>query len=76
MNTRGTAIARPAPGKFRCLVCKEVVTGTASGHCPRCGFVPPSAPQLVPERGAERPAYAVWLAVFVIAAIVLAAITR
>jgi hypothetical protein len=26
------------------LSCKTYVTGTESGHCPRCGFVPPSAP--------------------------------
>jgi hypothetical protein len=25
-------------------VCREFVVGTASGHCPRCGFVPPTAP--------------------------------
>ncbi|MBL0214165.1 MAG: hypothetical protein IPQ07_09780 [Myxococcales bacterium] len=43
MDSRGTATARPAPGAFRCLVCQVVVTGTAAGHCPRCGFVPPSA---------------------------------
>jgi hypothetical protein len=25
------------------LGCKGYVTGTASGHCPRCGYVPPAA---------------------------------
>jgi hypothetical protein len=25
-------------------VCQEFVLGTASGHCPKCGFVPPTAP--------------------------------
>ena len=37
-------LARPDPGSFRCLVCQEYVRGTDTGHCPRCGFVPPSAP--------------------------------
>jgi len=27
------------------LPCKRVVIGTESGHCPNCGFVPPSAPE-------------------------------
>jgi hypothetical protein len=31
-------------------VCQEFVVGTASGHCPKCGFVPPSAPAV---RGEE-----------------------
>ena len=52
MDSRGTATARPAPGAFRCLVCQVVVTGTAAGHCPRCGFVPPSA-LVTPETTAK-----------------------
>ena len=44
MNQRGHAAARADPGAFRCLVCQSYVTGTAAGHCPRCGFVPPNAP--------------------------------
>lgn len=51
MNQRGAIIGRRDPGRFRCLVCKRVVTGTPTGHCPRCGFVPPSAPS-VPEEPA------------------------
>jgi hypothetical protein len=46
--TRGHAAPLSAPGSFRCLVCQVYVKGTESGHCPRCGFVPPSAPP-VPE---------------------------
>lgn len=46
MTHRGHALARLDPGGFRCLVCRTYVTGTPSGHCPRCGFVPPAAPAL------------------------------
>ncbi len=38
----------PEPGRFRCLVCHKYVTGTPSGHCPQCGFVPPRALELPP----------------------------
>lgn len=48
MDSRGTFSGKPAPGPFVCLGCKTYVTGTPSGHCPRCGFVPPAAP-IVPE---------------------------
>ena len=44
--TRGHAAQLRAPGSFRCLVCKVYVRGTESGHCPRCGFVPPQAPPI------------------------------
>jgi hypothetical protein len=44
VDQRGPVLARPDPGSFRCLVCKEYVRGTDTGHCPRCAFVPPSAP--------------------------------
>jgi hypothetical protein len=27
-------------------VCQEYVRGTEAGHCPRCGFVPPTVPEL------------------------------
>jgi len=43
-HLRGTAIVKPAPGPFHCIACRSYVTGTPSGHCPRCGFVPPVAP--------------------------------
>lgn len=43
MNARGSFKGTPAPGPFHCLGCKGYVTGTPSGHCPRCGFVPPVA---------------------------------
>jgi hypothetical protein len=38
----------PPYARFRCLVCKEYVVGTATGHCARCGFVPPTAPTVPP----------------------------
>jgi hypothetical protein len=46
MDRRGNVTTRRAPGRFRCLPCKRYVTGTESGHCPNCGFVPPSAPEV------------------------------
>jgi hypothetical protein len=49
MIHRGTFAGRRSPGPFHCLSCQTYVTGTESGHCPRCGFVPPSAPQLPPS---------------------------
>lgn len=49
MDHRGRITARRAPGRFRCLPCQRYVTGTESGHCPSCGFVPPSAPELPAE---------------------------
>lgn len=49
--TRGHAAQLRAPGSFRCLVCKVYVRGTESGHCPRCGFVPPQAPPTPEARG-------------------------
>ena len=42
MDRRGSLNATPSPGQFRCLACKRTVTGTATGHCPSCGLVPPS----------------------------------
>lgn len=67
----GASSARPDPGRFRCLVCQTVVTGTASGHCPRCAFVPPSA-MAVPEEGARGlPWTVVVVAVAAILALVL-----
>jgi hypothetical protein len=67
VNHRGHASARLDPGAFRCLVCKTYVTGTPSGHCPRCGFVPPAAPAIAePSRTTS------WTAVAVIAALVAA----
>lgn len=41
---RGPTRTAPPYSRFRCLVCQEFVLGTASGHCPKCGFVPPTAP--------------------------------
>ena len=46
MDKRGSIATRRSPGTFRCLPCKRTVTGTESGHCPNCGFVPPSAPDI------------------------------
>jgi uncharacterized paraquat-inducible protein A len=42
VHPRGTFTGRTAPGPFHCLSCQTYVTGTESGHCPRCGFVPPA----------------------------------
>jgi hypothetical protein len=43
---RGPSRSAPPYARFRCLVCKEFVVGTATGHCARCGFVPPTAPRV------------------------------
>jgi hypothetical protein len=40
----------PEPGRFRCLVCRKYVTGTPSGHCPQCGFVPPKSLEIPSAR--------------------------
>jgi hypothetical protein len=48
MDRRGNIAPRRSPGRFRCLPCQRVVIGTESGHCPSCGFVPPSALDLPP----------------------------
>jgi hypothetical protein len=53
VNARGSFGGKPAPGPFHCLGCKGYVTGTESGHCPRCGYVPPVAveiPDAAPTR--------------------------
>lgn len=64
MNARGHATPRPDPGAFRCLVCRIYVSGTPSGHCPRCGFVPPAAPVAPAELRRTTP----WLASILVAA--------
>jgi hypothetical protein len=46
---RGPVIAKRSPGSFRCLACRSYVTGTPSGHCPRCSWVPPTAAALPPD---------------------------
>jgi len=66
-HQRGHASARLDPGAFRCLVCKTYVTGTPSGHCPRCGFVPPAAP-VIAEPSKTTP----WTTLGVIAVLVAA----
>ncbi len=55
MDGRGSVSARRAPGRFRCLPCQRYVTGTPSGHCPNCGFVPPSAPSVPPAMTSINP---------------------
>ncbi|HEU4613840.1 MAG TPA: hypothetical protein VFS15_17225 [Kofleriaceae bacterium] len=70
MNARGTFVARPAPGPFHCLGCATFVTGTPSGHCPRCGWVPPSV-LAVPETSPGRRFLPVALAVLAILLVVL-----
>jgi hypothetical protein len=66
---RGVANARPSPGPFHCVACKSYVTGTPSGHCPRCGWVPPSAPAVPRQARSRAPLRTV--AVLAIAAIAL-----
>lgn len=53
MDSRGSLTARRDPGQFRCLVCQEYVRGTEAGHCPRCGFVPPTAPVLAEPKASS-----------------------
>ena len=51
--TRGALRTAPPFARFRCAVCQSFVHGTQSGHCPRCGWVPPSLlelPRAVPMR--------------------------
>jgi hypothetical protein len=71
---RGHQNTRQAPGRFRCLVCKEYVSGTESGHCPKCGFVPPSAPAVPPAMTSINPIVA--LAVLAIVVAILAIVTN
>lgn len=49
MDSRGAIIGMPAPGLFHCIACRANVIGTPSGHCPRCGYVPPMALVGIPE---------------------------
>ena len=65
--TRGHAAPLSAPGSFRCLVCKVYVKGTESGHCPRCGFVPPEARPVTEPRP-----FPTWLLVGGVIAIAIA----
>jgi hypothetical protein len=68
VNSRGHVSARLDPGAFRCLVCRIYVTGTPSGHCPRCGFVPPAAPAIAAEPRRTTP----WTALAMIVALAFA----
>ncbi len=54
MISRGAFTGQRSPGPFHCLACRTYVTGTDSGHCPRCGWVPPHAPE-VPEPAVRSP---------------------
>jgi len=72
VNTRGHATPRPDPGAFRCLVCRVYVAGTPSGHCPRCGFVPPSAPVAAPPPTRATP----WIALLVAATVLAFLVAR
>ncbi len=66
---RGAFVGRQAPGPFHCLGCQTYVTGTASGHCPKCGWVPPSAART--HDPVARPSQRAWLlaAVLVVLAV-------
>jgi hypothetical protein len=61
--------APPHP-RFRCPVCRVFVRGTEAGHCPKCGFVPPTAMR-APE---PMPPWPYWriVAIAAIAAVVVA----
>ena len=63
---RGTFVGTRAPGPFHCVGCQTYVTGTPSGHCPRCGWVPPVAVAVQPPPPVVR-AWPMLLAVLVIA---------
>ncbi|MGE5185407.1 MAG: hypothetical protein ACM31C_25260 [Acidobacteriota bacterium] len=52
MTSRGAFTGQRSPGPFHCVACQTYVTGTASGHCPRCGWVPPRVLAL-PEAAAR-----------------------
>lgn len=73
VNERGHTARRAHPGRFRCLVCQRYVTGTATGHCPSCGFVPPSA-ATVAETGKSR--LRPWLLVLVLVGLLALAVAR
>jgi hypothetical protein len=57
---RGAFVGKPAPGPFHCVACKTYVKGTESGHCPRCGWVPPTVAIIV-----EPPRAPTWIVVAV-----------
>ena len=64
-------LARPDPGSFRCLVCQEYVRGTDTGHCPRCSYVPPTAPLAQDPPGVWSTMLLVHIAIIVAAVIVV-----
>jgi len=68
VDTRGTAATKPDPGPFHCLACRTYVTGTPSGHCPKCGFVPPQT-TVIRER-TRVPDHTWSVAVFLVASLV------
>ncbi len=65
MTLRGTFTGQPSPGPFHCVACQTYVTGSASGHCPRCGWVPPRALAL-PASPAQSPVVLVLVLVLVL----------
>ena len=48
------------------------MTGTPSGHCPRCGFVPPVSLVLSERRGGVSPSFLVSIVLLGVVAVVLA----
>jgi hypothetical protein len=71
VDQRGPVLTRPAPGSFRCLVCQEYVRGTDTGHCPKCAYVPPSAPPAQEPPGVWSAMMLVHVAIILVAVIVL-----
>ena len=72
MIDRGARLAGPSRPRFRCLACARFVHGTELGHCPRCGWQPPSMIAI----GAARPRRAWWLAALAVAITAIAILAR
>lgn len=66
---RGVFVGRKAPGPFHCLGCQTYVTGTESGHCPKCGWVPPTSALGGDD---ERSGLRVWLLAIVLVVLAVA----
>lgn len=64
-------LARPDPGSFRCLVCQEYVRGTDAGHCPKCAYVPPTAPPAQDPPGIWSTLMLVHVAIIAVGVVVL-----
>ncbi len=52
-------------------MCQEYVRGTDTGHCPKCAYVPPSAPPAQEPPGVWSAMMLVHVAIILVAVIVL-----